>query len=52
MSRIITLAALGLAIGMGARAIAEPRAYAFDMAHSRIFFDIDHRGYSDRKSVV
>jgi polyisoprenoid-binding protein YceI len=46
MSRIVTLIVLGLAIGMGTRAIAEPRAYAFDMAHSRIFFDIDHRGYS------
>jgi polyisoprenoid-binding protein YceI len=46
MPRIIALTLLGLAIGFGTRATAEPRAYAFDMAHSRIFFDIDHRGYS------
>jgi polyisoprenoid-binding protein YceI len=46
MSRIIVLTLLGLAIGLGTRAIAEPSAYAFDMAHSRVFFDISHRGYS------
>jgi len=39
---ILILAGLGLAQA----ALAEPRDYAFDMAHSRIFFDIDHRGYS------
>jgi polyisoprenoid-binding protein YceI len=39
---ILVLAGLGLAQG----AFAEPRDYAIDMAHSRIFFDIDHRGYS------
>jgi polyisoprenoid-binding protein YceI len=46
MSRIIALILLGLTIGVGTRATAEPREYAFDMAHSRIFFDINHRGYS------
>ena len=46
MSRITALIVLGLALGTGMRAAAEPREYAFDMAHSRIFFDIDHRGYS------
>jgi len=39
---ILILAGLGLAH----TALAEPRDYAIDMAHSRIFFDIDHRGYS------
>jgi len=39
---ILILAGLGLAHA----ALAEPRDYVFDMAHSRIFFDIDHRGYS------
>lgn len=39
---ILILAGLGLAQA----AFAEPRDYAIDMAHSRIFFDIDHRGYS------
>ena len=39
---ILFLAGLGLAQA----AIAEPRDYAFDMSHSRVFFDIDHRGYS------
>jgi polyisoprenoid-binding protein YceI len=39
---ILILAGLGLAQG----ALAEPRDFEFDMAHSRIFFDIDHRGYS------
>ena len=39
---ILILAGLGLAQA----ALAEPRDYAIDMAHSRIFFDIDHRGYS------
>jgi polyisoprenoid-binding protein YceI len=46
MSRIIALTVLGLALGIGTRATAESREYAFDMSHSRIFFDIDHRGYS------
>src|SRR5690606_10456007 len=39
---ILILAGLGLAQA----ALAEPRDYAIDMARSRIFFDIDHRGYS------
>lgn len=39
---ILVLAGLGLAQA----AFAEPRDFAIDMAHSRIFFDIDHRGYS------
>jgi polyisoprenoid-binding protein YceI len=46
MSRIIALVLLGLTISVGTRALAEPREYALDMAHSRIFFDINHRGYS------
>jgi polyisoprenoid-binding protein YceI len=39
---ILILAGIGLAHS----ALAEPRDYSFDMSHSRIFFDIDHRGYS------
>ena len=39
---ILFLAGLGLAQAT----TAEPRDYAFDMSHSRVFFDIDHRGYS------
>jgi polyisoprenoid-binding protein YceI len=35
-----------LALGLAAEAGAEPQSYAFDMGHSRIFFDINHRGYS------
>jgi polyisoprenoid-binding protein YceI len=46
MARIVGLVLLGLGIGAGIHAAAEPRSYAFDMSHSRIFFDIDHRGYS------
>lgn len=44
MTRLATLAALGLCICI--EAAAEPRSYGFDMSHSRIFFDISHRGYS------
>ncbi len=44
MIRFATVAALGAFAAMPAA--AEPRSYDFDMAHSRIFFDVDHRGYS------
>lgn len=46
MNRIGGLVLLCLGLGAGMNAAAEPRNYAFDMAHSRLFFDIDHRGYS------
>jgi len=44
MIRLAALVALGLTVSI--EAVAEPRSYAFDMSHSRIFFDISHRGYS------
>jgi polyisoprenoid-binding protein YceI len=44
MLRIIGLTLVGIGIATGAA--AEPRNYSFDMAHSRIFFDVDHRGFS------
>ncbi|HEY8521988.1 MAG TPA: YceI family protein [Gammaproteobacteria bacterium] len=40
---ILVLAALAV---VAAPALAEPRDYVFDMAHSRIFFEVDHRGFS------
>ncbi len=46
MTRFPALILLAAGLGTGLQAAAEPRAYDFDMAHSRIFFDIDHRGYS------
>jgi polyisoprenoid-binding protein YceI len=44
MIRFASLFALGLAASLPAS--AEPLDYAFDMSHSRIFFDVNHRGYS------
>jgi polyisoprenoid-binding protein YceI len=44
MHRIIALVLLGF--GLTHTALAAPRDYDFDMSHSRIFFDVDHRGYS------
>jgi polyisoprenoid-binding protein YceI len=44
LNHLLLAAALVAAVAM--RAGAEPRDYAFDMAHSRLFFDVDHRGYS------
>lgn len=46
MTRLAALMLLGLSLGAATDAVAEPRSYAFDMAHSRIFFDVNHRGYS------
>jgi polyisoprenoid-binding protein YceI len=47
MNRPVALVMFGLSVGAAAtNAGAEPLSYAFDMAHSRIFFDVDHRGYS------
>jgi polyisoprenoid-binding protein YceI len=46
MTRIATVVVSALALGAGLKALAEPAAYSFDMSHSRIFFDIDHRGFS------
>lgn len=46
MSRPGALVALGVGVVASTLAVAEPRNYEFDMSHSRIFFDIDHRGYS------
>ena len=46
MTRFTVMIALGIGLGVATQAGAEPRSYAFDMAHSRIFFDINHRGYS------
>jgi polyisoprenoid-binding protein YceI len=46
MTRLSALIAAGLALGAVGQARAEAQSYAFDMAHSRIFFDVDHRGYS------
>lgn len=46
MIRLASFVLLGVGFGAAMNATAEPRSYAFDMAHSRIFFDIDHRGYS------
>jgi polyisoprenoid-binding protein YceI len=46
MTRFAALIALGLGLGAVFTAAAEPRSYAFDMGHSRIFFDVNHRGYS------
>ena len=42
--RTISLALL--ALGVAVTAAAAPRDYEFDMGHSRIFFDVNHRGYS------
>ena len=39
---ILTTAALVLP----ALATAEPMEYSLDMGHSRVFFDVDHQGYS------
>lgn len=44
MIRTAALITLGLCVSI--EAVGEPRSYAFDMSHSRIFFDIGHRGYS------
>jgi polyisoprenoid-binding protein YceI len=44
MYRTIALVLVGL--GMAAAAQAAPKSYDFDMAHSRIFFDVNHLGYS------
>lgn len=46
MTRLTVTLAAALALGASLSVTAEPRAYDFDMSHSRIFFDIDHRGYS------
>lgn len=46
MTRLAALIALGVGLGVGTQAGAEPRSYAIDMSHSRVFFDVDHRGYS------
>ena len=44
MHRTIALVLAGF--GLAHTALAEPQNYTVDMAHSRIFFDVDHRGYS------
>lgn len=44
MHRIIALILVGF--GFANLAIAAPQSYTFDMGHSRIFFDINHRGFS------
>lgn len=44
MHRIIASVLLGF--GLAQAAVAAPLDYSFDMSHSRIFFDINHRGYS------
>jgi len=44
MYRIISLVLVTL--GLSTIASAEPQDYEFDMSHSRIFFDVSHRGYS------
>jgi polyisoprenoid-binding protein YceI len=46
MTRFAALITLGIGLGIGTQAVAEPRSYAFDMSHSRIFFDVGHRGFS------
>lgn len=44
MHRIIALVLVGF--GLAHTALAAPQNYSFDMGHSRIFFDVDHRGFS------
>lgn len=44
MHRIIALGLL--ALGLATTAQAAPQDYEFDMAHSRVFFDVDHLGLS------
>lgn len=46
MTRLAASIALGLSLCAVTPAGAEPLSYELDMAHSRIFFDVDHRGYS------
>ena len=41
---ILLFATIGVALAAGAR--AEPVDYVFDMSHSRIYFDVNHRGFS------
>ena len=44
MQRIIAPVLIGFTLSSAV--VAAPQDYRFDMGHSRIFFDIDHRGYS------
>jgi polyisoprenoid-binding protein YceI len=46
MTRLAAFVTLGLVLGVALDAAAAPRSYVFDMAHSRIFFDVNHRGFS------
>jgi len=46
MTRPAALITLIAGICAGTFAGAEPKSYGFDMGHSRIFFDISHRGFS------
>jgi len=46
MTRLAALMTLCLGLGVAANAAAESRSYGFDMSHSRVFFDINHRGFS------
>lgn len=46
MTRFLASIALGIGLAAGTQAVAEQLSYAFDMSHSRIFFDVNHRGYS------
>ena len=46
MTRLLACIALGIGLTAGTQADAEQLSYAFDMSHSRIFFDVNHRGYS------
>lgn len=46
MKATILLLAAVLGAAAATSALAEPREYVFDMSHSRLFFDVDHRGFS------
>ncbi len=46
MKRILSTIAAVLGTAAATSAAAEPLDYVFDMSHSRIFFDVDHRGFS------
>ena len=46
MKRTILVFAAGIGMAFSAGAGAEPVDYAFDMSHSRVYFDVNHRGFS------
>lgn len=46
MTRLSLTIALVVSLGAATQSGAEQLSYALDMSHSRIFFDVSHRGYS------